>query len=237
MNVGPDGIRECACPNSFPAHIKLFLLQRRAFRAEYGAPSVSRVVFRRSRRDFGGLLSQVFLVHYSVLAYQERHDSRIPVFRGIRKNGEATYQLSINEIIFSPTLCLVALLGEYLEVIAVERLRLVARTGVAHSLRQVTQVSKGTRSLVRRGLPIQAVLFAVVANELLSIFLLIASHAAIATNSPRPTNLTDLCACSTTSFLSQRTPANLPLIATKRSTTGRVSAKPGYKMVASSSSK
>src|SRR5260221_4858441 len=136
------------CPSQFLSRpISALLLDRRAFRAEYGAPSISRVVFRRIRRDFCSLLSQVFLVHNTVLAYQERHDSRIPVFDGICKNREAAHQLSINEITFGPALCLVALLREYLEVIAVEWLRLTACTGVAHSLRQVIQVSKRTRNL------------------------------------------------------------------------------------------
>ena len=52
-------------------------------------PAVGRVEFRHGQGYFSGLFAQIFLVDHAILANDERHDSRVPVFRGVGQNGEA----------------------------------------------------------------------------------------------------------------------------------------------------
>jgi hypothetical protein len=113
-----------------------FLLSE-CFRAQYGAPAVARVVFRHGYGNVSGLFAQVLLVDRTVLVDNEGHDSRISVFGGIGENGKPTRHLSIDDVILCATLCLVSLFGQYLEVVAVERLGLIAGVRVTGGLREV----------------------------------------------------------------------------------------------------
>jgi hypothetical protein len=77
------------------------------------------------------LCSQIFLVDDAILADDEGHDAGVAVLRRISQNGEATGHLSVNEVVFSATLCAGSLLGGDSKIVSIERLRLFACAGVA----------------------------------------------------------------------------------------------------------
>src|SRR6202007_539669 len=104
------------------------------FNANYGAPAVAWVVIRHSYGNIGGLFAEIFLVDGTVFIDDEGHDSRIPVFGGVGEKGKPACHLSIDDVILHAALCLVALFGQDVEVVAVERLGFIASVGVARGL-------------------------------------------------------------------------------------------------------
>ena len=76
--------------------------------------------------DLSRLFAKVFLVYGAVLAHDQRHNSRIFVFRRIGKNRESACHLSGHNVILRTACGLASLSGQYLEVVAVKRLWLVA---------------------------------------------------------------------------------------------------------------
>ena len=92
------------------------------------------------------------MIDRAILANDERHDSRTPVFSRIGQDSDAFR------------------LGEDPIVISVEKWRLIAGAG-SNGFREVAKLAERARGLTLRDRPVQPVLFARVTNELLRVLL------------------------------------------------------------------
>src|SRR6185369_5763405 len=87
-------------------------------------PAIVRGKFGHSQGYVGGLFAKVLLVDHAILADDERHQSRVAVFRGVGKNGETALCFSF---------------GGDPVVIAVEE-RMIAGVG-SHDFTEVAELS------------------------------------------------------------------------------------------------
>src|ERR1700761_2751743 len=128
------------------------------FSADHGLPVVARVIVRHGQSQRARRLAEIFLIDGAVLADEEGHDARIPVFRGIGQNGKTARHVSVHDVIHRAAFRLISLAGEYAVVIAIEGLWFTARAGVTDSFREITQRAQGTRRLTFRHTPVEPVL-------------------------------------------------------------------------------
>jgi hypothetical protein len=118
-----------------------------------------------------GIFPKVFFEDHSVLVDDERLNTRLAILRRVRNIGESTGHLSIDDIVFGAALGIGTLIVQLPEIITIERLGIVRldRDFLVGCERDVW-TEWAARSALRR-LPVQSVLLAGIANELLRVLL------------------------------------------------------------------
>src|SRR5215469_9615153 len=111
-----------------------------------------------------GFVAEILLPHYAVSTNYERHDSRISILGRPSQHGKAG-EAAFLKVVLDASLG-GALLREYPVVVAVERLRLVG-VRIAQRLRQFSQTAQRTGTLSLSSRPIQTVVLAFIAHQLL----------------------------------------------------------------------
>src|SRR5208283_2909654 len=134
-------------------------------------PRLVRVIFCNCLCSLFRPGSQVLLVNNTLLVYHEGHYSCHPVLRRVCQQTKAGGHLAVDHIIHFTTRGIAALTFQDIEIIPVVWDPLLARFPGSVSLFRGTgnQRPQGTLLLSRRCFPVQAILFALMAPESLSV--------------------------------------------------------------------
>src|SRR3954447_4698759 len=132
-------------------------------------PGFVGIVFCHCTRGFIRRLPEILLVHNASLVYEEGHDARITVFSGIGKHRKADCHLAIDEVVLRPTRRIRSLLVQHFGEVAVEWLMLIGLCLESLARGQYHERPERAAGLPFGSRPVQAVLFAVIADELLRV--------------------------------------------------------------------
>jgi hypothetical protein len=98
-------------------------------------PSVARVILCHRGGCLRSSFTEIFLIHNAIPANDERHNPAVPVFHRIRQNSKPACHLSVRNLVLgSAPLAAVPCPVQYSEVVAIERLWLVARVPVSQAI-------------------------------------------------------------------------------------------------------
>src|SRR5271157_6314768 len=135
-------------------------------------PAVVGIELCHRFRHLSGVLAEVFLVHNSVLVDDEGRDAGIAILLRIGDEGKASGHLSVDDVIFRAAFGIRTLLGEDAIEVAVKWLLLAGLRCESFGCGSIRgQRPKRALRLSLWRLPIQSVLLAFVADELLRVLL------------------------------------------------------------------
>src|SRR5271157_6372273 len=135
-------------------------------------PALVGIELRHRFRQLSGVLAEVLLVHNSVLVDDEGREAGIAILLRIGDEGEASGHLSVHDVIFRAAFGIRTLLAEDAIEVAVKWLLLAGLWGESFGGgSKGCQRPKRALRLSLWRLPIQSVLLAFVADELLRVLL------------------------------------------------------------------